>query len=566
MKDALYIHDQTAVINFSAFFPQTADEMLSHDSFKHFLDTYLTRLSASDPETHAWLLQGQSQSKVLSSLIRLLKLLMVLDLEEIDHPFLKEKARLTAVIEDAYNVWRNFQRVSFIKVSSSMSGQVANFIDADTRYNSLVLALYRGIQEKVQGTKNRVYRQLQAGTNASMVLRDIKWTQPEGYDHLKGIPFIDQILLRTPLLLHPKGTKRYGSFQPSDKNPLAGIAIDKEHYFCYPAKVGELLILVYVHFDFAFSGISNANLFELATKDEVLHRHPDGIMLFGYNDGTDETIYHYDEKNNFWTAKVSYSPKIEYFGYMKKMMLTLHNAIMMKKGWLPIHGSMINIHFKNQAPIGVVFMGDSGAGKSETIEAMQLLGHQDLLGMDVIFDDMGSFHIEEGKLVAQGTEIGAFIRLDDLDKGSPYKTMDRSIFMNPESVNARVVIPVATYEQISTSHPVHYFFYANNYVNETGLKIVDKAADIKQVFIEGKRMAMATTHETGLSTTYFANPFGPMQDQKLCDPLIDFYFEALDKTAVKTGEIYTGLGVVNSVEDHLAQTAKALLEVLHPTK
>lgn len=565
MKDALYIHDQTAVINFSAFFPQTTDEMLSHDSFKLFLDTYLNRLQVTDVDTYHWLLQGQTQAKALPSLVRFLKLVMVLDLEEIEHPLLNEKARFAAVVEDAYNVWRNLQRCSFIKVSSSMSGQVANFIDADTRYNSLVLALYRGIQERLQGTKNRVYRQLQAGTNASMVLRDIKWAQPEGYEFLRGILFVDQMLLRTPLLLHPKGTKRYGSFQPSDKNPLFGISLDKEQYFCYPAKVGELLVLVYVHFDFAFSGISNANLFELATKEEVLHRKPDGIMLFGFADGTDETIYHYDAKNDFWTAKVSYSPKIEYFGYMKKMMLTLHNVIMMKKGWLPIHGSMINIHFKNQAPIGVVFMGDSGAGKSETIEAMQLLGHPDLLGMDVIFDDMGSFHIENGKLVAQGTEIGAFIRLDDLDKGSPYKTMDRSIFMNPESVNARVVIPVSSYEQISTSHPVHYFFYANNYVNETGLKIVDKAADIKQVFIEGKRMAMATTHETGLSTTYFANPFGPMQDQKTCDPLIDHYFEALDTTGVKTGEVYTGLGVAEAAEDHLSITAKALLEKLHPT-
>lgn len=566
MKDALYIHDQTALVNFSAFYPQTTDEILSHESFKHFLDSYLTRLEQSDPERHAWLCQGLSQAKAIPHMIRFLKLLMVLDLNEIEHPLLNAKTRLIETIEDAYNVWRNLQRCSIIKVSSSNSGQVVNFIDADTRFNSLVLSLYRGIQEKVQGTKNRVYRQLQAGTNASMVLRDIKWSQPEGYEYLKGIPFVDQMLLRTPLLLHPKGTKRYGSFQPVSVNPILNISLDKESYFCYPAKVGELLIFVYVNHDFAFSGISNANLFELATKEEVQHRKPDGIVLFGLNDGSEDTVYHYDEAEDWWTAKVSYSPKIEYFGYMKKMILTLHNVIMMKKGWLPIHGSMINIHFKNQAPIGVVFMGDSGAGKSETIEAMQLLGHPDLVGMDVIFDDMGSFHLEEGKLVAQGTEIGAFIRLDDLDKGSPYKTMDRSIFMNPESVNARVVIPVSSYAEISSSHPVHYFFYANNYVNKTGLTIVSQAKEIKQTFIEGKRMAMATTHETGLSTTYFANPFGPMQDPKTCDPLIDFYFEALDKTGVKTGEIYTGLGVKESVDDHLAITAKALLETLHPTK
>ena len=563
MKDALYIHDQTAVINFSAFFPQSADEILSHESFKHFLDLYLSKLSSKEPKRYAWILQGKSQKQALIDLVRFLKLVLVLDLSEIDHPLLHDKTQLTYLIEDAYNEWRTLQRISILKVSSSNSGQVTNFMDADSRYNALVLTLYRGIQEKVQGTKNRVYRQLQAGTNASMVLKDVKWTQPTGYEYLKGIPFVDQLLLRTPLLLHPKSNKRSGSFQPVTENPLKNIEINREQYFCYPAKVGELLILVYVHYDHAFSGISNANLFELANKEEILHSKIDGIMIFGYEDGSDSTVYHYDEKNDLWTAKVSYNDKISYFGYMKKMMLTMHNAIMMKKGHLPIHGSMINVQFKDREPIGVVFVGDSGAGKSETIEAIQLLGHQDLVGMDVIFDDMGSFLIENGKVLAQGTEIGAFIRLDDLDKGSPYRTMDRSIFMNPESPNnARVIIPVASYENIVKKHPVHYFFYANNYVNQTGFKVVKYASDIKDVFVEGKRMAMATTHETGISTTYFANPFGPMQDQKTCDPLLDQYFKALDESHVKTGEVYTGLGVKDSVENHLSLTAQAILEEL----
>jgi Phosphoenolpyruvate carboxykinase len=563
MKDALYIHDQTAVINFSAFFPQSADEILSHESFKHFLDLYLSKLSSKEPKRYAWILQGKSQKQALIDLVRFLKLVLVLDLSEIDHPLLQDKTQLTYLIEDAYNEWRTLQRISILKVSSSNSGQVTNFMDADSRYNALVLTLYRGIQEKVQGTKNRVYRQLQAGTNASMVLKDVKWTQPTGYEYLKGIPFVDQLLLRTPLLLHPKSNKRSGSFQPVAKNPLSDIEINREQYFCYPAKVGELLILVYVHYDHAFSGISNANLFELANKEEILHSKIDGIMIFGYEDGSDSTVYHYDETNDLWTAKVSYNDKISYFGYMKKMMLTMHNAIMMKKGHLPIHGSMINVQFKDREPIGVVFVGDSGAGKSETIEAIQLLGHQELVGMDVIFDDMGSFLIENGKVLAQGTEIGAFIRLDDLDKGSPYRTMDRSIFMNPESPNnARVIIPVASYENIVKKHPVHYFFYANNYVNQTGFKVVKHASDIKDVFVEGKRMAMATTHETGISTTYFANPFGPMQDQKTCDPLLDQYFKALDESHVKTGEVYTGLGVKDSVENHLSLTAQAILDEL----
>ncbi|KAF0227463.1 MAG: hypothetical protein FD133_1008 [Erysipelotrichaceae bacterium] len=564
MKQALYIKDNTAIINFSTFFAQTTDEFISSDSFKKMMSHYVTLLKTENRERYDWLTKGQSESEALNQLVKVLKLLLVLDVEEVQHPLLSDRNRFNAMIEDWYNSWRQLQRCSVIKISSSHSGQVNNFIEADTKFNALILAVYRGIQEKIQGHKNRVYRQLQAGTNASMVLKDVRWPIFEGYEALKGIPFVDSMLIRAPLLLHPRSSKRVGSFEPVLVNPFNGLTLDREEWFCYPAKVGSLLILIYVHIDFTFSGITNANLFELASDEEVLKSKPDGIVLFGLKDKSDECTYTYDEKNKMWVGKVPYQTRIEYFGYMKKMVLTIHNVIMMKNGWLPIHGSMINVNFKGGRKVGVVFMGDSGAGKSETIEAIQMCGHEDLVSMDVIFDDMGSFHVEDGQLVAQGTEIGAFIRLDDLDKGSPYKTMDRSIFMNPEStVNARVVIPVNTYKEIVKNHKVDYFLYANNYVEKTGLLIAEHAADLKQVFIEGKRMAIATTHETGLSTTYFANPFGPMQNQALCDPLIEHYFKVLDETHVKTGEVYTGLGLKEKVDNHLELTAQAVLNLIH---
>ena len=47
------------------------------------------------------------------------------------------------------------------------------------------------------------------------------------------------------------------------------------------------------------------------------------------------------------------------------MLLTLHNLIMIKRGYLPIHGAMVNIEMKNGKQANVVIMGDSGAGKSE---------------------------------------------------------------------------------------------------------------------------------------------------------------------------------------------------------
>jgi predicted GTPase len=53
------------------------------------------------------------------------------------------------------------------------------------------------------------------------------------------------------------------------------------------------------------------------------------------------------------------------------MILTLHNAIMMKRGRLPVHGAMVKINLKGDKSANIIFMGDTGAGKSESLEAFR---------------------------------------------------------------------------------------------------------------------------------------------------------------------------------------------------
>ena len=87
-------------------------------------------------------------------------------------------------------------------------------------------------------------------------------------------------------------------------------------------------------------------------------------------------------------------------------------------------------------------MGDSGAGKSESLEALRILADEHLRDLTVVFDDMGSLQFRDGRVVGVGTEIGAFVRLDDLQPGYAYAEVERSIFMNPHKTNARIVIPI----------------------------------------------------------------------------------------------------------------------------
>lgn len=560
MMDAFYMARNTVLINYTKEYCQTPDELLSSKGFEQFLDSYLTFLNNENPELYRWLLMDFDKESLKKELIKLLKVLMVLDLDELVYPYFSNRRYFNEVVELAYNFWRGMQRYSIIYTRNESGLQLANFIDADSQFNQMCLNFYRTIQQKIQGSKNKVYRQLQAGTNASILVREYDWKIPEDYESLSRIPFINTIMLRTPLIIHPKSNKRIGTFVPQEINPIKQFVKESDEWMCYPCKVGSLLTFIYFHQDFTSSVVGLPNLFELASDEECINSAPDCIILFGNKDDTLDTTYYHDVKNNLWVGKVSYQDVIEYFGYLKKMALTLHNLAAMDKGWLPIHGAMINLYLKDGSKKGIVLMGDSGAGKSETIEAMTSIAKGEIIRQEVVFDDMGSFRIEDGHVVAQGTEIGAFVRLDDLDKGTAYRDMDRSIFFNPESSNARVVIPAAPYSVVTTSHKVDMFMYANNYTDARGIRQVKTLEEAKPIFVEGKRFALGTTQEKGLSTTYFANPFGPMQSQEVCDPIIDKVFDALFNTDVFVGETYTCLGLPNKGDNGIVESAKELFE------
>ena len=249
---------------------------------------------------------------------------------------------------------------------------------------------------------------------------------------------------------------------------------------------------------------------------------------------------------------------------MKKICLTVHNLHQIYRDRLPIHGSMVKITFANGKERNVVFFGDSGAGKSESLEALQEIADDKIASLETIFDDMGSFTVDDqvkNGISAQGTEIGAFVRLDDLSSAVAFDNMDRGVYLNPERKNARVIIPADTWQHVVQHHHVDMWVYANNYDKEIGLHRFANEEEAKKTFVAGKRMALGTTDEVGLSTTFFANPFGPVQEQERTKPIIDKVFKTLFDHDVYVGEIYTHLGNDKSKEA-LQESAKQLLHVL----
>lgn len=563
----------------------TKRELLSSETFSRIFDEYCLWLSSRDspildalpfdPDTAAG---RRCMLNVLKSLgeVPLESVTKILSLHE---DLLRPEVRIAlhAMVEGLYDFWRRFDRFLVLlgePGQSSYDQRPYRSFNASTEaLTHLVRSTYRDICENITGDHPRVYRQVSAGCNVALIATPKETILPGVYNELLGsIPFIRQVWIDPPFIIDPPMNTRTGQFARVDRNPLEGLALDPSDWLCFPAKVGPLTIFAYCHKRFISLGSALANLFDLATDDEIA-AGPSAVYLFGApvealkTYGDLPTVFFDDEKNGLLAAAVPLEDRFGYFGYLKKMILTLHNVSMMKMGRMPYHGAMVNIALRNKNQAAVLIIGDTAAGKSETLEAFRILGEERIRRLNIVADDMGSLAVDsKGSVHAYGTEIGAFIRLDDLQQGYALGQIDRAIIMSPQKVNARVVLPVTTIEEVLKGYPLDYLLYANNYeeVDEhhPALERLNSIEEALAVFRKGVAMAKGTTSSSGLVSSYFANIFGPPQYREIHEKLAARTFEAAFSSGVWVGQIRTRLAVPGYEFKGPEEAARALLALI----
>jgi hypothetical protein len=489
--------------------------------------------------------------------------------------YLVDPRPLYLFVESFYDFWRSFDRYL---VCFSEEGPLSHdkrpyrtFNATVERLTDTTRALYRDICEHITGDRCRIYRQLHAGCNAGVIAVHRDWPSHDpGTEPLHFIPFISQVLINPPFIIDPPENKRTGQFRRVEKNPLEGLKLESDEWLCYPAQVGPAVIFVYFHQSFMGLGCSLANLFELATDQQVT-QGPDAIYLFGAPPehmemyGDLPTVFFDDEENNLLVAAVPRGNAYGYFGYLKKMMLTLHNILIMKRGRMPFHGALARITLRDTKTATLLLIGDTATGKSETLEALRSCGRDQISSLSILADDMGSIEVsKDGRIMGYGTETGAFIRLDDLEHGYAFNQVDRAIIMSPQKVNARVVLPVAFIDEILKGSSVDLILYANNYEEvDQDHPIIQPFSDAREalaVFKEGAAMAKGTTTSTGLTHSYFANIFGPPQYREIHDELAEKVFAAVFTGGVFIGQIRTRLAVPGFEREGPMEAASALLK------
>ena len=559
----------------------SSEELLTSDPFVAFYHAYLGSLKRHQSKLLDIFPEKDFSEDQIELLKETLYYLNSLPAEKVkklvdgSEVFFRDPMLLNEFVEQFYNYWRRLHR---LVICDSVFNRLdkrpyRTFNDMVESLMHLVRSTYRNIQENITGNHPKIYRQVSAGAEIGAITLPKKIAYPDdSYDVLKEIYVISQVLIYPPMIFNTPMNKRSGVFAQTTQNPLKDMKLDPKEWLCYPALVGPLLVMVYFPLSFFELGFAMSNLFELAGPKD-LNRKPDAVYIYGappessHSVNGNETVFYDDKENEMLIASVPMKNEFAYFGYLKKMILTLHNIIRMKNGYLPFHGAMVQITLRDRKPYSTLIIGDTGAGKSESLEALRSIASDEIEDLTIIADDMGSLgRNEKGRLVGYGTEMGAFVRLDDLHSGYALGQIDRTIIMNPDQVNARVVMPVTRYEYIMAGTPLDCVLYANNY------EIVDKEHPVIQsfedqhtaldVFRRGAVMSKGTTTTQGLVETYYANIFGPTQFKEMHEPLAQNFFKDMFDQGIYVGQLRTMLGIPGKELTGPESSARALLDLI----
>ncbi len=454
-----------------------------------------------------------------------------------------DRESILELIDGVYDYWRNSERyLYYVNRGDIKDIGPRRFTQKCTEFATTVQMLYRDVYEGVLGHGQTVYRNIPAGGNAGMLYRYFKVDFPADLQFLNACPLMESVVIFPPFICSTKQNKRVGYFFEKDSR-LKPTDIDTENMSGAFIRICDKKGLVYIDKEYQSFLVALGNLFKLDSYDEKRDGAPDFVLVFGTTNGEPKSYYYRDGK-----MLVGVCPKkaeVDYFGYMKKMVLTLYNLLTIDEGRLPIHGAGVEIHLKDGRVKNIVFLGDSGAGKSETLEALRIVAGEYIDKMVTIFDDMGTLTLSnDGKVYATGTETGAFVRLDDLDQGYSLRSLDRSVFLNIDVPNSRVVIPIETFETAKTPHGLDMFLLADNFTDtHEGIKFYEDPHEAMNDFVKAERMALGTTSEKGLTSTFLGNPFGPMQERDRVMEYLPDFFKAMAAAKVPLGRLYTRLSL-----------------------
>ncbi len=330
---------------------------------------------------------------------------------------------------------------------------------------------------------------------------------PKSYSKLNQVPLTTHADMRTGIHYTTHANKRAFPFFSLNHNPYKNANFNPDEYVAIPFEVGKWNILAYIHKSRGCIELEPGllNLFPFSKVRKLSGKRPDGVFIFGCpHSNMDDLGYYFDKENRILVGLIPNLDDCKYFGYGKKPILTLHNVLCILNDEMPLHCGCTRYVVRFDSKTDEPYIFDS------FIKA----------------DDMGRASLlnggEEKKIIPYffGTETGAFACLDGFSEQAKMEMEGREIGYNKHSgTNARQIVPVTDYTEISTGSELDILLYLNNYdLIKPGDSCMDVDMSVDEAlehFRKGARVAAGSTqtHRGKVEISYWANPFPLLKDK-----------------------------------------------------
>lgn len=346
------------------------------------------------------------------------------------------------------------------------------------------------------------------------------YTFSHPYTHLPlhKIPFIHTMQLHTvpfyqiPPLHNEIAIIKQHSFIFRD------ISMDASAFYALSIQIADKQGIVYITKDCLSLAICTATMYTLCPPCE----HQDFILIFGLASNKNKREYYFDETNELLIALVCGDATMHHFLYLKEMMLTLYNAICIRKHDLPLHASMIEIKTSLKT-YGIVFAGEQGTGKSEMLLAMFHLCTSLDLACTPLYDDHGTLHYLDNEIVSTGGEISCCKNINDMKKRDVFNAFLSGIFLQEEHGDLYQITPLITHKQSMEFHKVTHIFYLDNVAKEKGWTRIQTLSKCQEIFLNG----CYRNAKNIVCSSFFFNAFGPYQQQTCTTQLVNDFLTIL---------------------------------------
>ena len=336
---------------------------------------------------------------------------------------------------------------------------------------------------------------------------------PKSYSKLNKVPLTTHADMRTGIHYTTHANKRAFPFFALNHNPFKNKEFSPTDYVAIPFEVGSWNIIAYIHKSRGCIELEPGllNLFPFSKVRKLSGKKPDGVFIFGCpNSSMKDLGYFFDKENDLLVGLIPNIDDCKYFGYGKKPILTLHNVLCILNNHLPLHCGCTRYVVKFDSSTNEPYISDS------FIKA-------DDMGRASLFTSVDN-QFKENVPYFFGTETGAFACLDGFSEHTKMQMEGREIGYNKHAgTNARQIVPVTNYSEVSTGSELDILLYLNNYdLIEKGKSCMNVNMQVDEAlehFRKGARVAAGSTqtHRGKVEISYWANPFPLLKDENWND-------------------------------------------------